>query len=276
MPHPKQLLDQYNLLPKKSLGQNFLFDDNLLAKIVASANLKSTDQVLEIGAGLGGLTRHIAYVAERVLAIELDAQLLPILGDQLKGLDNVVVIQDDILKWSPEAYFEETYKVVANVPYYITGAILRHLLTLERKPAGLVLTVQQEVANRMAAEPGNMSLLAVTAQFYCDVSIAFSIGAGAFWPRPEVGSAVVKLTTKQDRLVEQANEQSFFDVVRAGFGQKRKQLQKSLRSLGYSGEYLRATLVSSGIDGRQRPEALSLEEWVTVYKLLSGDVSPPT
>lgn len=275
MPHPKQLLNQYGLTAKKSLGQNFLYDERLLAKIARTAELARTDRVVEIGAGLGGLTRQIAYRAERVLAVELDARLLPILHDQLSEFDNVSIIHDDILKWRPEPYFtDSSYKVVGNVPYYITGAILRHILTLELRPATLVLTVQQEVADRMAAQPGNMSLLSVTVQFYCDVRVAFLIGAGAFWPRPEVGSAVVKLNSRPSRLVALEDEQRFFTLVRAGFSQKRKQLQKSLRSLGYSGEHLRTTLTKAGIEARQRAESLSLEDWVAVHNLLSGNISP--
>ena len=197
--HPKQLLDQYHLQPKKSLGQNFLFDENVLARIVETAVLTPTDTILEIGPGLGALTRLLAESVKHVTAVELDDRFLPILQQELTPYENVTLIHGDILEQNPNTLFNEPYKVVANVPYYITGAILRHLLSAEQKPTTMVLTVQKEVADRMTAVPPNMSLLTVSTQFYGRCERITTIKAGAFWPRPDVDSAVVKIDLFAER-----------------------------------------------------------------------------
>ena len=158
--HPKQLLSHYRLEPKKSLGQNFLFDENVLARIVEAAELTPFEPVLEIGPGLGSLTRLLAQTAVPVTAVELDNRFLPILQTELAYFDNVRLIHGDILTQNLEALFDQPYKVVANVPYYITGAILRHLLSAKQKPTSVVMTVQKEVAERITAVPPKMSLLA--------------------------------------------------------------------------------------------------------------------
>ena len=262
---PKHLLDQYGLEPKKSLGQNFLFDENVLGRIAGAAGLAAGDEVLEIGPGLGSLTRVLAQTAGRVVAVELDERLLPILRAELAAYENVAVIHGDILEQDPGELFEGPYKVVANVPYYITGAILRHLLAAGHKPTLMVLTVQKEVAERLKAEPPNMSLLAVSVQLYGAVEVVDTIKAGAFWPRPEVDSAVVRIEVKVERPLPLAEEEAFCDLVRAGFGQKRKQLQNNLRQLGYGKAQIREALKEAGVDGRRRAETLSLEEWLGVY-----------
>jgi 16S rRNA (adenine1518-N6/adenine1519-N6)-dimethyltransferase len=264
--HPKQLLAQYGLEPKKSLGQNFLFDENVLARIAATADLHPHDQVLEVGPGLGALTRHLAQAAARVAAVELDARFLPILRDQLAPFANVQIIHGDILEQDPAALFEGPYKVVANVPYYITGAILRHLLGARHKPTCLALTVQQEVAERITAVPPNMSLLAVSVQFYGRAVVAHTIKAGAFWPRPDVDSAVVRIDVNED--LTRVDEAAFFHVARAGFSQKRKQLQNNLRRLGLDKRAVQAALDAAGIDGRRRAETLTIEEWLTLTKVM--------
>jgi 16S rRNA (adenine1518-N6/adenine1519-N6)-dimethyltransferase len=261
--HPKQLLANYGVAPKKSLGQNFLFDDAILAQIVGWANLKAADQVLEIGPGLGSLTRQLAGQAGRVVAVELDDRFLPILQGELADFDNIELLHGDILAQDPAALFQDSYKVVANVPYYITGAILRHLLGAARKPSLLVLTVQKEVAERITAVPPHMSLLAVSVQYYGETQKLKTIRAGAFWPRPDVDSTVVRidLGDKPGASFDAAAEQRFFRIVRAGFGQKRKQLQNNLRQLGLSRTDVAALLAKSGIDGRRRAETLNLAEW---------------
>ncbi|MBK8128764.1 MAG: ribosomal RNA small subunit methyltransferase A [bacterium] len=217
MNHPKDILNRYGLEPKKSLGQNFLFDENVLWRIVAAAEVGSEDVVLEIGPGLGALTRLLAQTAVSVTAVELDDRLLPILEDELEPYDNVHLIHGDILEQDPGQLFDQPYKVVANVPYYITGAILRHLLSARHKPTCMVLTVQKEVAERVTAVPPNMSLLAVSAQVYGPVQQVGTLKAGAFWPRPDVDSAVIRL----DISHPPADEEAFFrwrgpDLARSG------------------------------------------------------------
>lgn len=260
MIHPKELLRQYGLEAKKSLGQNFLFDENVLRRIVAAAELQPGDAVLEIGPGLGALTKLLAATAVSLVAVELDQRFLPILRQQLAPYANVQLVHGDILAQQPRHWFSGPYKVVANVPYYITGAILRHLLEGEHKPSLLVLTVQKEVAERVTAVPPNMSLLAVSVQFYGHAEKVTDIKAGSFWPAPDVDSAVLRITlppTPPDRAFEQA----FFRVTRAGFSQKRKQLQNNLRQLGLPAPAIAAMCQSAAVDGRWRAEMLTLPQW---------------
>ncbi len=268
--HPKDLLAAYGLQPKKSLGQNFLFDENVLARIAESAVIHPTDHVLEIGPGLGSLTHFLARQAAQVVAVELDDRLLPILQGQLALYENVRLIHGDILKQQPADLFQQPYKVVANVPYYITGAILRHLLTAVLKPLSLTMTVQQEVAERITAEPPNMSLLAVSVQFYGKATIAHTIKAGAFWPRPDVDSAVVHIDLTQPAAtgVSLAQERPFMRLVKVGFAQKRKQLQKNLRALGHDRSLIDAALERAGVDGRRRAETLTLAEWGALFQAM--------
>ncbi|HZD10922.1 MAG TPA: 16S rRNA (adenine(1518)-N(6)/adenine(1519)-N(6))-dimethyltransferase RsmA [Candidatus Binatia bacterium] len=269
MEHPKQILSRYGLEPKKSLGQNFLYDDNILAAIVAAAPVNRQDHVLEIGAGLGALTQHLADAARSVVAVEIDQRLLPILREEVAARANVDIVQADILALDPGTWFgQRSFKVVANVPYYITGAILEHLLGGESKPEAMVLTLQKEVAERIAAGPGDMTHLAVSVQLYGKVRIVREISAGAFWPRPDVDSAILRFERQPQALLSPADEKAFFRLVRAGFSQKRKQLQKNLRALGFERRETVALLKSTGIDPKRRAETLSIEEWLRVYDAL--------
>jgi 16S rRNA (adenine1518-N6/adenine1519-N6)-dimethyltransferase len=286
--HPRQILDRYGIAPKQSLGQSFLFDEGLLARITAAAELSPDDAVLEIGPGLGALTRHLARAAGRVVAVELDDRLLPILRYELEPFANVELVHGDILTFDPARYFDGPFVVVANVPYYIPGSSLRRLLEGQPRPKRLVLTVQREVAERLAARPPAMSLLAVSVQYYGRVKVAGAVKAGAFWPRPEVDSAVVRIDVEERHLGrgagergsrgesplprgEGAEEAAFFRVVRAGFSEKRKQLKNNLRGLGLSDEAIAAALATAGIDGRRRAETLTVEEWNGLTKALDDD-----
>lgn len=267
MEHPKHLLQEYGLEPKKSLGQNFLYDDNILGRIVEAAAIGPEDAVLEIGPGVGTLTAHLAEAARRVVAVELDDRLLPLLQRELAKYDNVTLVHGDILEQDPATWFgNRPYKVVANVPYYITGAILRHLLSGKGKPEVMVLTVQKEVAERITAGPGDMSLLAVSVQFYGEPALVSEIKAGSFWPRPDVDSAILQIDLSRGLLLPIAEEERFFRVVKAGFSQKRKQLQKNLRSLGFKRKEIMARLREVGIDGQRRAETLTPQEWLAVYR----------
>lgn len=271
MEHPKHILARYDLEAKKSLGQNFLHDDNILADIVAAASVQASDNVLEIGAGLGALTQHLAQAAQRVVAVELDQNLLPILQKQLEPYANVEIVHGDILALDPATWFgDEPYKVVANVPYYITGAILEHLLGGATKPDVLVITVQKEVAERMTAAPGEMTLLAVSVQLFGDVDIVRQVSAGAFWPRPDVDSAIVRFRRHPRPALLPSEEKAFFRVVKVAFSQKRKQLQKNLRALGHDRGALVALLESIGIAPQRRAETLSIAEWLKLYDALKG------
>jgi len=260
--HPRHLLRQYGLRPKKSLGQNFLVDEGALRRIVAAAELTESDTVLEIGPGLGALTRHLAAAAGRVVAVELDGRMIPILKDRLAAFANLRLVQGDVLSLDPAALIDGPYKVVANLPYYITAAILRHLLEATPRPQLMVLTVQREVAQRLTAQPGQMSLLAVSVQYYGRVRQIARLKAGSFYPRPEVDSAVVRVDVYPEPPVSVPDERFFFRVVKAGFGQKRKQLRNSLRAgLAAPAIEVEAALEAAGIDRRRRAETLSVEEW---------------
>lgn len=272
--NPKTLLDQYQLLPKKSLGQNFLHDPNALEKIVASADLQPGDTVLEIGPGTGALTAVLAERAAqggitRVIAVELDNRLQPILS-RFDGDPRVHVVYGDILQQNIGALLAESgasgYVVVANVPYYITSAILRHLLENTPRPRCIVMTVQLEVAARIAAKPDDMSLLAVSAQFYGTPRIVMRLNKAVFYPRPDVDSAVVRIDLG-DRPRVDVDEAAFFRVARAGFGQKRKQLKNSLaEGLHLSVEGIGAMMQAAHIDPRRRAETLALDEWAALTR----------
>ncbi len=267
MDHPKHILARHDIAAKKSLGQNFLHDDALLSAIVAAATVAPGDAVLEIGAGLGALTQHLAQIAARVVAVELDQRLIPILEAELGAFPNVQVVHADVLEHDPRAWFgEDAYKVAANVPYYITGAILEHLLGGEAKPQAMALTLQKEVAERITAQPGDMTLLAVSVQFYGRVDVVRHISAGAFWPRPDVDSAILRFVRDPATSLSTSEERRFFRLVRTGFSQKRKQLQKNLRALGLKRRQTVALLESVAIDPRRRAETLSIEEWLRLYE----------
>jgi 16S rRNA (adenine1518-N6/adenine1519-N6)-dimethyltransferase len=268
MEHPKRILGRHGLLPKKGLGQNFIFDDQILARVVAALRLIPGDQVLEIGPGLGALTRHIAGQAERVVAVEIDERFIPLLVHDFGAEAHVEIMQADILTFEPGRYFIGQFKAVGNVPYYITGAILRHLLSAASKPEITVLTVQKEVAERMVAGPGDMSLLSTTVQFYTQAEKLFVIKAGAFWPKPDVDSAVVRLMRRPVPLVPTEEEAAFFNLVRIGFSQKRKQLQKNLRALGLTRKQLSAAFEQADIEGRRRAQTLSMTEWQALHDAL--------
>jgi len=270
-------LAQYGLRPKKSLGQNFVTDEGVLGKIVDAAQLTSQDMVLEVGPGLGHLTCLLARQAGRVVAVELDGRLVPILKQRLAALHNVALIQGDILDLLPAALpLSLDYKVVANLPYYITSAVLQHLLENEQPPARLVVTVQQEVAQRIVARPDQMSLLAIGVQFYGQPQIVARIKAGAFYPRPDVDSALLRIDRHSAPPVDAPDRAAFFAVVRAGFAQRRKQLRNSLPvGLGRSQAEVVAALQAAGIDPRRRPETLSLQEWAALTHQLPGTSQRP-
>lgn len=268
--NPKYLLDTFNIDPKKSLGQNFLHDPQALEKIVATADIAPDDTVLEVGPGTGALTVHLAQSAARVIAVEIDDRLIPVLEKQLCDFSNVQILHADILKTDVQALVGDgDYVVVANLPYYITSAILRHLLELPHKPRRLVLTVQQEVAERLIAPPGDMSLLAVSVLFYGKPQIVTRLGPAAFWPRPDVTSAVVRIDVYDRPPVDVPNVDLFFKVVKAGFGQKRKQLRNAIGAgLGLSHPQAGTLLEAAGVDPARRAETLTLPEWANLTRII--------
>jgi 16S rRNA (adenine1518-N6/adenine1519-N6)-dimethyltransferase len=264
------LLRQYGLRPHKSLGQNFLQDESALQKIVGVADLDPADAVLEIGPGLGSLTRHLALAARTVTAVELDQNLFPALNAVIAPYSNVRLVHGDILELNPAELMDASdYVVVANIPYYITSAVTRHLLESTSHPRRVVLTVQREVAERICAGPGDMSLLALSVQVYGKPSIAKTIPAEAFYPAPKVDSAVVKIEIYPEPVIPSARLDLFFRLAKSGFGQKRKTLRNSLGAL-VGRDQAESMLAAAGIDPMRRAETLSLEEWGRVSEQASA------
>jgi 16S rRNA (adenine1518-N6/adenine1519-N6)-dimethyltransferase len=263
------LLKRYNLRAHKGLGQNFVQDPLALEKIVSAAEIQPTDTVLEIGPGLGSLTRYLALSAKEVVAVELDPNLLPPLQAVLSPYQNIRLIQGDVLKLSPtDLITEKDYIVVANIPYYITSAVIRHLLESEPKPRRIVLTIQKEVAQRICAAPGDMSLLALSVQVYGQPRVAAHIPAGAFFPTPKVDSAVLCVDIYPAPLIKEELLDTFFKLIKAGFSQKRKTLRNALSAgLHISPANAADLLRHANIDPQRRAETLSLDEWQTLSQI---------
>ena len=279
-PSLRDLLRAYDLDPKKSLGQNFLADDAYLDRIVDGAKLTADDTVLEIGPGLGSLTARLVNRAGRVVAVELDDRLISVLRGMFGTRENVEIVHGDILELGPGTLVRPDggdslamYKVVANLPYYITSAVIRHLLEAAFPPSLTVVMVQQEVAERICAQPGNMSILSVAVQYYAEPSILFNVPASAFYPQPKVDSAVLRLETRLHPAtagIDPAiDTRHFFRIVRAGFSQKRKQLRNSLSAgLHLSKAQIDGMLFSADIDPSRRAQTLSITEWVQLYQVV--------
>jgi 16S rRNA (adenine1518-N6/adenine1519-N6)-dimethyltransferase len=267
------LLRRHGLRPRKGLGQHFLGDVALLTRIADAAELTPADTVLEIGAGLGTLTRLLAARAGCVIAVEVDAHLVRVLREQVADLSNVRIVQGDVLALDPGELVGRVaeYKVVGNLPYYITSALLRHILEAKPRPCLLVVTVQREVAQRITAGPGEMSLLALGVQVYGVPRIVVRIPAGAFYPPPKVDSAVVRIDISHRPRVGDVDVDALFRVARAGFGQKRKTLRNALRGgLDRRAVEIEQGLRAAGIDPRRRAETLNLEEWVELTRHLGA------
>ncbi len=262
------LLRQYGLRAEKGLGQNFLQDAYILEKIVTTAEIRKTDTVLEIGPGLGSLTRYLAAAAGELVAVELDARLDPVLRAMLKPYSNIRLVHGDILHFSASQLgLPPDYIVAANIPYNITSAVIRHLLETAPRPRRLVLTIQKEVAQRICAAPPDMSLLALSVQVYGDAHIAERIPAGAFFPVPKVDSAVVRIDILEQPRIPAARLESFFRLIKAGFSQKRKTLRNSLSAgLHMAPAQAESLLRAAGIEPRRRAETLSLEEWESLCR----------
>jgi len=256
------VLREFGLRPQKSLGQNFLIDTTALENIIRAAEVSSQQDVLEIGPGVGSLTRYLAGAARRVVAVELDHALIPVLRSVLAEWENVSIVQGDILDLDPQELMEgKPYQVVANIPYYITSALIRHLLESGSPPERLVLTIQKEVAERICAAQ-KYSLLALSIQVYGRPTTVLQIPAGAFYPPPKVDSKVIRIDLYNRPLVPAEHLDTFFKLAKAGFSQKRKTLLNALSGgLGRSKDEIKALLSAAGIDPRRRAETLQIQEW---------------
>ena len=287
----KSLLSRFHIRPNKLLGQNFLLSEEVLDKIVEAGELESKDVVLEIGPGLGILTMRLAEEAAQVLAVEKDEKIYQALRKILKRYKNVKLIHKDALFFdikklivpelvegqpfdSPPAAGHSgnntSYKVVANIPYYLTGKIIQNFLTAQSKPKLMVLLLQKEVAERLTARPGEMSLLSVSAQFYSDPEIISIVGKGNFYPEPLVDSAIVRLKVLPKPRFG-VDEKKFFQFVRIGFAGRRKQLHNNLTSGLGAGDY-KKILENSGLNPLARAQDLSMADWFKLYSALFSDI----
>lgn len=257
------LLREYGLQPKKSLGQNFLVDPNGLDKVMLAAGVGPKDTVLEIGAGLGSLTVLLAQAARRVVAVEIDRNLIPPLTKVVRPYENVRIVEGDVLKLPLEDLVPgKGYLVVANIPYYISSAIIRRLLEAETRPTRMVLTVQQEVAERICAKDGKQSLLALSVQVFGAPKIEARIPSGCFFPAPDVDSAVLSIALYPQPLIALDALDDFFRLAHAGFSQKRKTLRNALSAgLGLPASETEKLLATAEIDPQRRAETLSITEW---------------
>jgi 16S rRNA (adenine1518-N6/adenine1519-N6)-dimethyltransferase len=257
---PAAALRGGGLKPRKRLGQNFLQDRSFLPRILDAASITPEDDVLEIGAGTGVLTGALAEVARSVLAVELDDGLHAMLSARFANVPTVHLWHGNILGFDPCEHFSGPYKLAANIPYYVTGPVIRHFLESRCPPVTMALMVQREVAERIVAAPPRLSLLALSVQFYAEAGIAARVPAGAFYPRPKVDSAIVRLAP---RVPPPQDPTAFFTVARAGFGQRRKQIVNALAAgLGVSRDTSANLLLRAGIDVASRAEAVPMDAWL--------------
>lgn len=262
----------------KSLGQNFLIDDNIVDKIVAGAGIGPSDKIIEVGPGIGTLTREMASRAEALMAVEIDKNLIPILADTLGDFENVKIVNEDIIKADIRGLIDENLdggpvKLVANLPYYITTPIIMRFLEEDINVTDIVVMVQKEVAERMNAQPGgkDFGALSVAVQFYCDTEIVAKVPRHLFVPQPNVDSIVIALRVRPERKYRVDSEDLFFKVVKAAFGQRRKTLLNSIASMGnLSKDMVKEALEEAGIDPKRRGETLSLDEFANLSNVIGN------
>jgi 16S rRNA (adenine1518-N6/adenine1519-N6)-dimethyltransferase len=277
------LLHRFGLQARKSLGQHFLIDEEVLELITSAAELAPTDIIMEIGPGLGVLTTELARQSGWVVTIELDNKLAAILKQTLASFNNVTILNEDILEIDPAALLQEqkarfppvinspfSYKVVANLPYYITSPVLRHFLEASVKPQMMIVMVQKEVAETIVAAPGQMSLLSISVQFYGEPGIVSYVPARCFYPAPEVDSAILQVKLYPQPAVAVTDKEGFFGLVRAGFSASRKQIGNSLaQGLGLTKAEVLPLLEKASIVPQRRAETLTIDEWAQLWRVFT-------
>ena len=272
----RDLLDRHGFSFSKKLGQNFLVNPSVCPRMAEACGASPESGVLEIGPGIGVLTRELASRAGKVVAIELDDRLPPVLAETLGGYDNVRVVQGDCMKLDLPALLREEFgdrpvAVCANLPYYITSPIIMNLLESRLPVTNITVMVQKEAAQRLCATPGTRQVGAVTlaVQYYAEAQTLFGVSRGSFLPAPNVDSAVIRLTVRQQPPVSVADERHLFRLIRAGFGQRRKTLLNSLTAAGYTKETLAAALTAAGIAPTARAEELTLPQFAALSDALT-------
>ncbi len=285
----REICRLFEIKPSRSKGQNFLINERIYDDIIRAADLQADDIVLEVGPGLGFLTAKLAHRAKRVIAVELDDRLADYLqtGIDSQDINNVTVVNEDILRFNPAAYSDDfgatgacagtngLYKIVANLPYNISSIFLRRFLgRKDFQPKELILMLQQEVAERIVASPPDMSLLAVSVQYYGEPEIIRTVKAGNFWPEPQVDSAIIRIKVKMKPDIDDgfdliARDKRFFQLLRIGFSSKRKMLKNNLAAgLKLEPSALSRELNGQGLDPQARAEALSLQDWQKLFAAL--------
>lgn len=284
----KQLCKKHNLHLTKRKGQNFLIDQSVLDKIIENSNLKKDETVLEIGPGLGCLTFELARKVKKVIAVELDKRMIKILKDNLNvslGFktqakeDTVIeIINENILDY--QINHSEKYKLIANLPYVITSAVLKKFLTIKTRPSLMVVMIQKEVANRIVASPGQMSLLALNCQLYATPKILFQVSKDSFWPKPEVDSAVISLKPKSDSELawvfkprRESHESKFWQLAKIGFSSKRKKLINNLATGLHLDKQEVAEKLGRVVDVNSRAQNLSVEDWIKLTEIFQANIS---
>ena len=260
-------LKESELRPQKGLGQVFLTDNLFITKLVDSSGVGQADTVLEIGPGIGNITYELAQKTKKVVAVEKDQKIALILKETLCELavENVEIVQQDVLKITPEKLgLGPGFKVVANIPYYLTAHLIRHLLESKITPESITLMIQKEVAQRICSKPPDSNLLAVSVQFYADPKIITYVPKESFWPKPKIDSAIIKITPKK---IPEINPDLFFKIVKAGFSQPRKQIANNFSGqLKIDKEKTKEWLLKNGVDPMRRAETLKIEEWIKLAK----------
>ena len=267
----REICRLFEIKPKRQKGQNFLINEKIYDDIIKAADLKESETVLEIGPGLGFLTAKLASKVKRVIAVELDDQLANYLqiGVNAQDIENIEVIRGDILKLNLVKILDEPYKIVTNLPYNITSIFLRQFLSNANRPTSLVLMLQKEVAQRIVAAPPDMSILAVSVQYYATAEIIREVKAGNFWPEPRVDSAIIKIIVKEHNFSPETDKK-FFQIVKVGFSAKRKMLKNNLAGgLHLAPEIIKSALVKVGFSERIRAEDLSVEDWQKLFAALA-------
>lgn len=267
------MLKRYNLRAKKSLGQNFLIADNVIENIIRASGLEADEQVLEIGPGIGALTRKLAQSAEHVWAVELDESLVELLQEEFKDAQNIEIIHADALKFSIRGLGKDKIRLIANLPYYITSPLLKHFLRQREQLKSLTIMVQEEVARRIVANPGSKDygVLSLAVQAFCDARILFTVPPNSFLPAPKVTSAVVQLNILTDPLIDERNEEGFFRIVRSAFAQRRKNVLNSLANTsGFDKNRLAEALSRAKLDPGLRAENLSLQDFIHLTQCLNS------
>lgn len=273
------IINKYGFSFQKRFGQNFLIDEHVLDKIVDAALIGEEDGVIEIGPGIGTMTQRLCEAASKVVAIEIDKELIPILSETMSGYDNVKIINADVMKTDLDKLIRDEFsgmsvKVVANLPYYITTPIVMSLLENHLPVESITIMVQKEVAQRMQAGPGtkDYGALSLAVQYYADTYIAANVPPNCFMPRPKVGSGVIRLTVRKEAEVEVADEKLMFSLIRAAFNQRRKTLVNAVTNfpgLDYTKEDIEKALAGLGISEKIRGEALSLQQFADLSNILT-------